>query len=106
MRPVRQRAKVLFPQPDGPLTKTVEDAALQGMTAVDFLGDSAPWKASLGTRKQKHVTVCLFRRMNVRCQICRVIELQLKPLGRRIRLNRLAHRLQPAQEESAESLRA
>lgn len=72
----------------------LEDAAARGFSGFDFLGDSAPWKEALGSYERHYVSLCLFPVLRVRCELCRAQETTLKPVGRRLGVNHLIHRLQ------------
>lgn len=60
----------------------LEKTAHEGFQTLDFLGESAPWKASLSSRTVSYRNFCVFPPFTMRCEVCRTMELQVKPLVR------------------------
>jgi CelD/BcsL family acetyltransferase involved in cellulose biosynthesis len=72
--------------------QSMQDAAEEGCTIYDFLGDASDWKRDFCTAEPKYLTRRLFAPFTLRCQLCRLREEALKPFARRSGLKRLLQR--------------
>jgi len=76
------------------MLSALEQAFAEGMTAVDFLGDAARWKAEMASAATELHDVCLFSRGVLKCEVCRQLEVRVRPFvkGRLPMLARLRGR--------------
>jgi hypothetical protein len=59
------------------------DTFASGLEVFDLLGVESRWKTECANDQREHVTVCVFDRFSVRCQCCRLYELNIKPFVKR-----------------------